>query len=63
MTKTKLAEQMRQRHRDYYRSGEHRRMIELIGLKYSAVDEHMANLRRFAGRRRDCGAFALFRLR
>ena len=44
MTKAKLAEQMRQRHRDYYRSGEHRRMIESIGLKYSAVDEHMANM-------------------
>jgi hypothetical protein len=44
MTKAKLAEQMRQRHRDYYRNGEHRRMIESIGLKYSAIDEHLANM-------------------
>jgi lysyl-tRNA synthetase class I len=44
MTKAELAEQMRCQHRDYYRSGEYRRMIESIGLKYSAVDEHMANM-------------------
>jgi hypothetical protein len=45
MTKAKLAEQMRRRHRDYHHSGAHRRMIESIGLKYSAVeDEHLANM-------------------